>query len=572
MKTLDHLSTNQNQSFKITHRFTILGPDIIRRRPLTFIVIILTVFFTSLAVRAQSLTNGLVAHYPLDGNADDMSGNDNHGTVTGATLTTDRFGNANGAYAFDGFSDISFANRPPIATNGSFTYSFWMVSTLSEPYPVYSPNAWLWFVDRTSVTDPLLSLGIITENVGTNSVGQFWLMPRFDDYTSPGNNDLGGGIVGGLLIPQAWQHIILARDYGNSFKLYVNGVLVGTATDNGKPLTLPAVTLGRNPNHGQTGLIGKIDDFRIYDRALLDTEIRQLHSGLVAYYPFDGNANDASGNANHGMVNGATLSTDRFGNTNGAYAFNGFSGVSFTNRPPLATNSSFTYTFWMVSTLAGSYPVYPGQSVWFLDRTSVTDPLVSLGILTDNVGTNFTGQFLFLPRYDDYTSPIGNDNPHFGGGGIVGGSLTPQTWQHIAMVRDYGNSFRLFVNGVLVGSAPDNGKPLTPPIVNLGRNPNHGQQGLVGKIDDFRIYDRALTSPDVSKLYREPGLNIAFSQIRLCWDSQPNKAYQIQYQTALTTNQWLNLGGPIPGDGSTKCVTDNIVGPQRFYRVIIVSP
>ncbi|TAF12105.1 MAG: hypothetical protein EAZ75_03925, partial [Flavobacteriia bacterium] len=44
-------------------------------------------------------------------------------------------------------------------------------------------------------------------------------------------------------------------------------------------------------------------------------------NGLVAYWPFSGNANDQSGNGNNGTVNGATLTTDRFGNSNSAYNF-----------------------------------------------------------------------------------------------------------------------------------------------------------------------------------------------------------------------------------------------------------
>ena len=52
-----------------------------------------------------NLDSGLVAHYPFNGNANDESGNGNDGTVNGATLTTDRFGNANKAYSFDGVSN-----------------------------------------------------------------------------------------------------------------------------------------------------------------------------------------------------------------------------------------------------------------------------------------------------------------------------------------------------------------------------------------------------------------------------------------------------------------------------------
>ncbi|MCP3693720.1 MAG: BACON domain-containing protein, partial [Planctomycetaceae bacterium] len=53
-----------------------------------------------------------------------------------------------------------------------------------------------------------------------------------------------------------------------------------------------------------------------------------LNDGLVAYYPFNGNANDESGNGNNGTVNGATLSTDRNGNAASAYDFDGFSIIS----------------------------------------------------------------------------------------------------------------------------------------------------------------------------------------------------------------------------------------------------
>ena len=48
-----------------------------------------------------------------------------------------------------------------------------------------------------------------------------------------------------------------------------------------------------------------------------------LNTGLMAYYPFSGNAGDSSGNRLHGIVNGATLSNDRFGKSSSAYSFDG---------------------------------------------------------------------------------------------------------------------------------------------------------------------------------------------------------------------------------------------------------
>ena len=54
---------------------------------------------------SADLTTGLVAHYPFDGNASDVTGNGHDGTVTGATLGADRHGNAGMAYSFDGDED-----------------------------------------------------------------------------------------------------------------------------------------------------------------------------------------------------------------------------------------------------------------------------------------------------------------------------------------------------------------------------------------------------------------------------------------------------------------------------------
>ena len=66
-------------------------------------------------------TNGLVGWWPFNGNANDESGNGNNGTVNGATLTTDRFGNVNKAYSFDGVND--FLLIPSDITD--FSISLW---------------------------------------------------------------------------------------------------------------------------------------------------------------------------------------------------------------------------------------------------------------------------------------------------------------------------------------------------------------------------------------------------------------------------------------------------------------
>jgi hypothetical protein len=70
---------------------------------------------------------------------------------------------------------------------------------------------------------------------------------------------------------------------------------------------------------------------------------------------------------------------------------------------------------------------------------------------------------------------------------------------------------------------------------------------------------------------RVPYLSIRVSQVELCWDSTATNTYQVQYKSSLTTNQWVNLDGLIPGNGSRQCLADYVPEgqPQRFYRLVI---
>jgi hypothetical protein len=85
----------------------------------------------SIGVRVRDFSKAqigdLVAYYPFNGNANDESGNGNHGTVSGALLVADRFGQANRAYAFDGIDDyIRISNQPDLNFQQAITISFWM--------------------------------------------------------------------------------------------------------------------------------------------------------------------------------------------------------------------------------------------------------------------------------------------------------------------------------------------------------------------------------------------------------------------------------------------------------------
>jgi len=83
------------------------------------------------------------------------------------------------------------------------------------------------------------------------------------------------------------------------------------------------------------------------------TTMTELPSqGLVAYYPFNGNANDESGNGWNGTVNGATLTTDRYGNTNSAYSFSGSNKSITTNYPGILGGNPRTVSLWVQSNIS----------------------------------------------------------------------------------------------------------------------------------------------------------------------------------------------------------------------------
>ena len=107
------------------------------RRAALAILVLCLVFVAGSAGAVPVITSGLVAAWEFNGNANDVSGNGNDGVVHGATLTTDRFGNANSAYSFNGVDDyISAADSPTL----DFSSSYLTVSAWEHRY--FSVRSW----------------------------------------------------------------------------------------------------------------------------------------------------------------------------------------------------------------------------------------------------------------------------------------------------------------------------------------------------------------------------------------------------------------------------------------------
>lgn len=257
-----------------------------------------------------------------------------------------------------------------------------------------------------------------------------------------------------------------------------------------------------------------------------------LTNSLVAYYPFDGNANDASGNGYNGTVYGATLAPDRFGNPNQAYHFDGNSRIFIANSD-LVSGTALTLTAWIKpDTLSSNWMnvISPGTQNSYL-----------LALATNSIQ--------------------GGLNWHSGAGSVTvssspGSFLGTNTWTHLGLVYD-GTNLTLFVNGFPVDSAAASGPLYQDPeaILNIGAYQymyagvvyNDAFGGFVGTIDEVRIYNRALSNQEIVELAAPviglvKAVTVNFSYLTV------GSNYQLQVSSDL--NSWTNFGSPFTATNS----------------------
>jgi hypothetical protein len=222
-----------------------------------------------------------VAFYPFSGNANDVTGNNLHGTVNGATLATDRFGNAVKAYSFDGVDDfITMGNPALLQISNTITVSGWLNVRAFRNPP--SPGHGSMYVITKIFFDP---------NVGGNPRKGYALDQDFYGNGTPSmaavvySSDASGNVtsflssyVGNSIAAQEWIFFTMVID-GTNFKYYHNGVLVNNLT--GSNTLLADGSLGDlriGTYGGGFRFNGWIDDIAIYNRALSTTEVRQLYN------------------------------------------------------------------------------------------------------------------------------------------------------------------------------------------------------------------------------------------------------------------------------------------------------
>jgi len=237
---------------------------------------LLFTFLFANTVKAQIPTNGLVAYYPFSGNAKDSSGNGNNGTVNGATLTTDRFGNANSAYSFNGNGNyIEIPNSQTLNPTSEISVSAWVYLNKYVDNQNFVSKAF------TSQSLPYISyslkMGGPENGLDPNNKAQFHLSI----------NGVRTYIQSKDSIPILKWNLITGTYDGNLMKIYINGIFEGSISIQGNISNYPTnLSFGRwsigVPNNPQY-LNGKLDQVLIYNRALDSTEVQSLyHEGGYA--------------------------------------------------------------------------------------------------------------------------------------------------------------------------------------------------------------------------------------------------------------------------------------------------
>jgi hypothetical protein len=251
-------------------------------------------------------------------------------------------------------------------------------------------------------------------------------------------------------------------------------------------------------------------------------------SGLIGWWPFNGNANDESGNGNNGIVNGAILTIDRNGKNLSAYSFNGLSNyIILPKNIGQFGTSSFTVSAWFKTSSSNTEDIVRfddgyGASLWLLRLDK--NGCLNAGV-TNNAGVA-SNDFLTTKKY--------NDN----------------IWHLATYIRDINsNKWKFFIDGFLYGSvemiAIDNilGKSTT--VLRIGSLANTWEF-FNGSIDDVIIWNRALSDKEIALLYQGCNLSFTTQPSNQSVGINSNAIFNIVTSSQSATYQWqtnsANLG------------------------------
>ena len=207
------------------------------------------------------ISDGLVAHYPFNGDSKDHSGNNHNLENRGASLTSDRFGMRDSAYAFDGNTSHLFADIED--RKGDFSLSLWAKANDVEQSRYRSV---INIHDKTPGSKDTCQIH--------TSGGRY---PTYQFFSSNPESF--------ALVTQKWQHLAVSVS-GKVIRFYENGEKVySQELEGGEANQFSSIIIGKN-RQGDRKYNGNIDDVYVYNRAINDAEVARL---------FDGGLEDSDG-------------------------------------------------------------------------------------------------------------------------------------------------------------------------------------------------------------------------------------------------------------------------------------
>ena len=507
---------------------------------LTKLSIIAIMFFgvynysdASFTISRPSTNNiGLVGHWTMDGKnvvngvAMDSSGNGNNANLINiATSTFYSIGKIGQGFNFDGTNDIASTTR---INNNEITVAGWFYKNAND----FGSNnadalfgAWRWNSNTQLQEGFVLRPGhLVSQNCTGVATGSAYLCSAWMVVTTNGATKTQKTSVFNLssiskngTTTQEWFHI--AGTYnstdGNQ-RLYVNGVLRDTGLHVAGNTVVPLATTTAGACYlymkigydcENTGYFnGRIDDVRLYNRALSANEVKSLYnqglskfnksptktliSGLVGYWTMDGGdtnwttntITDKSTSGNTGtMTNMSTSTSPAIGKIGQALSFDGVD--DYVPIPPGGAPLTGSISFWYKFNTAArtETEIWYGNS-WYaqemvLFRRYNTDDKIHFGIYTGGVNQNDVSNF---------TTSV----------------MSPNVWYHIAATFQT-NDVRLYFNGTLQQTDTVASMATTTGTeVRLGRGSGGGaSEYMQGGLDEVRFYNRILSANEVKTLY-----------------------------------------------------------------------
>lgn len=414
---------------------------------------------------SSRMVDELIAGYPFNGNANDISGNGNGGIINGQTLTADRFGRPDRAFQFS-------------STNGGIQTTF-----VDQPDAIS-----LWF-QTTSSAGTLTDWGSGTEGVYGFVINV--LSTGIELVYNSGNGIENGNTF--LFAPRTgltdgnWHHLVIDIDEFNGvFTFYIDKTIIATEPISGNGILwggINSLGLEIGPN-----ITGRIDDLFFFFGNIFQSEVDELYhslgwavppNSLVLNFDFtDAIVEDLSGFGYNPTLIQADAVTDRFGLDFNAVGFNGIDQRIETSGVPVYDNISISAWFRTSADFSSGFRS-------FVDLSGIS--ALSIGPNNFLEGTLRFGETDFL---------VLNSNS------LVNDGL----WHHTVITFD-GTTAKLYLDDILVDSREINGplyKTSIATFLDLGFIFNDANAVFfTGEVDDINYFNYGISASEVNTLFSE---------------------------------------------------------------------